>query len=99
MKNFDSIVNAVSDLKHKGYDADFYTQTICLYCGDLDLRLDPEDFHVDEIYKIGAGDSSAVYAITSSNGVKGTLVDSSGSYAGGLSFEMARKLGSDALRV
>ncbi|MBO9631545.1 MAG: phosphoribosylpyrophosphate synthetase [Chitinophagaceae bacterium] len=102
MKNFDSLVDALSDLKERGYDADFATQTVCLYCGDLDLRLDPEDFHVDEFYRFegdsNPDDSSVLYAITSATGVKGTLVDAYGAYAGELSFDMARKLQTDTVR-
>ena len=49
MKNYESLVAALDDLRKRGYAADFATDTICLYCGDLDLRLDPEDFHVDEV--------------------------------------------------
>jgi len=96
MKNYESLVAALDDLRKRGYEADFATDTICLYCGDLDLRLDPEDFHIDEVYRfegnIGADDSAFLYAISSSTGVKGTWVDGYGSQTGGLSFEMARKL-------
>lgn len=96
MKNYESLVAALDDLNKRGYEADFATDTICLYCGDLDLRLDPEDFHVDEVYRfegnISPDDSAVVYAISSSTGVKGTLVDGYGSHSGSLSFEMARKL-------
>ena len=96
MKNFESLVDALDDLKKRGYQADFATQTVCLYCGDLDIRLDPEDFHVDEVYRFD-GDSSpdnnsVLYAISSSSGVKGTLVDSYGAYSDSLTFEMAKKL-------
>jgi hypothetical protein len=62
----------------KGYEDDFTTESFCLYCGDLDMRLDPADFHVDEIDQVEAnsnsGDSIVLYAISSSAGVKGTIV-------------------------
>ena len=96
MKNYESLVDALDDLRKRGYEADFATDTICLYCGDLDLRMDPEDFHVDEVYRfegnISPDDSAVLYAISSSTGMKGTLVDGSGVHSGNLSFEMARKL-------
>ena len=96
MKNYESLANALDDLRKRGYEADFDTDTICLYCGDLDLRLDPEDFHVDEIYRFDTnsspGDSSVLYAISSSTGVKGTLIDREGSSSASLNFQMARKL-------
>src|ERR1700741_3899614 len=96
MKNYESLVDALDDLKKRGYEADFATETICLYCGDLDIRLDPEDFHVDEVYRFEGNsnpdDSSVLYAISSSTGVKGTLLDIYGTYSELLNFEMARKL-------
>lgn len=79
MKNYDSLSDALSDLKKRGYEANFETMSFCLYCGDLDIRLNPEAFHVDEVYHFKEGsssdDSSVVYAISSIAGVKGTLVD------------------------
>ena len=50
MKSYESLSDALDDLRKRGYEADFGIETIGLYCGDLDLRLDPEDFHVDEVY-------------------------------------------------
>jgi hypothetical protein len=96
MKNYDSLVDALDDLRNRGYLADFGTQAICLYCGDLDLRLSPEEFNVDEVYRFegdsSPDDSAVIYAISSSTGVKGTLIDGYGAYSGNLSFDMARKL-------
>jgi hypothetical protein len=78
MKNYESLDNALSDFRKKGYEDDFGTPSFCLYCGDLDMRLDPEDFHVDEIDQIEGNsnpvDSATIYAISSSAGVKGTVV-------------------------
>jgi hypothetical protein len=96
MKNYDSLVDALDDLKKRGYEEDFATQTVCLYCGDLDIRLNPEEFNVDEVYRFegdsNPDDSAVVYAISSTTGVKGTLVDAYGAYSISLSFEMIKKL-------
>ena len=96
MKNYDSLVDALADLRKRGYEADFATDTVCLYCGELDIRLNPEEFHVDESYRFegdsNPDDSAVLYAISSSTGVKGTLVDAYGTYAGTMSFELAKKL-------
>lgn len=100
MKNYESLIDALSDLKKRGYEADFATQTVCLYCGDLDMRLNPEEFHVEEVYRFegdsNPDDNSVLYAISSSHGVKGTLVDSYGVYSEQLSFEIAKKLNDHA---
>ncbi len=96
MKNYESLVDALDDLKTRGYEADFATDTVCLYCGDLDLRLHPEDFKVDEVYRFDGestpDDNSILFAISSLSGLKGTLVDSYGVYSEHLSFDMAKKL-------
>ena len=94
MKTYDTIAHALDDLKKRGYEADFATETVCLYCGDLDIRMDPEDFHVDEVYRFGdgatPGGNCVLYAITSISGVKGTLVDAYNTFSLNRRFEMAK---------
>jgi len=96
MKNYDSAAEALSDLKKRGYEADFSTDTICLYCGDLDIRFNPDEFRVDEEYHFKGDpnhdEDAVVVAITSSSGVKGTLVDGYGSYIENISFEKAKQI-------
>ena len=96
MKNYESLIDALDDLRKRGYEADFATDSVCLYCGDLDIRLNPEEFNIDEVYRFegdsNPDDNTILYAISSTTGVKGTLVDSFGAYAENLSFEMAKKL-------
>ena len=96
MKNYQSLADALDDLKKRGYEADFATETDCLYCGDLDIRLDAEDFHIDEVYHFESGSSSdkspTLYAITSSSGVRGNLIDAHGAYPANISFEMVNNL-------
>jgi hypothetical protein len=81
MENYPSPDDALSDLRKRGYEADlnFETAPFCLYCGDLDMRLNPEAYHVDESLRVDdpsqPNESETVYAISTSSGVKGTLVD------------------------
>lgn len=95
MKNYESLVDALADLKLRGYKEDFEQEPDCVYCNFLDLRLYPSEFYVDEIYRFEENsnpeDSSVLYAISSSD-VKGTLVDGYGVYAENINFEMAQKL-------
>ena len=95
MKNYDSIVDALDDLKKRGYDADFESHSNCLYCSDLDLRLNEEEFHIDEVYRFDGDpnpdNNAVIYALTSPTGVKGIIVDGSGT-SDNISFDMARKL-------
>jgi hypothetical protein len=71
----------VTDLQQKGYCADlsFETDPCALYGGDLDMRLNPEAFHVDEIDRIGdeskPDDGAVVYAISTTGGVKGIIIN------------------------
>ena len=96
MKNYESLAEALDDLRKRGYEADFETESPCLYCSDLDLRLIEEEFNIDEAYRFeedaNPDDNVVVYAISSSMGVKGTVVDGLGVLAGSISFEVAMKL-------
>lgn len=85
MKNIKSLDDTLSDLRKRGYKTDFSIDTFCLYCGDLDLRLNPDQFKVDEEYRYESGESNEeetiLVAITTLNGMKGVLMDSYGSYS------------------
>jgi hypothetical protein len=94
VKNYESVADALDDLRKRGYETDFETQSPCLYCSDLDLRLIEEEFHVDEVYRFEEDSypdhNAVVYAISSSTGIKGTIVDGLGVSPGNISFEMAK---------
>ena len=94
MKTYESLVDALADLKTRGYDEDFDIERTCLYCDGLDLRISPGDCHVDEVHRFeensNPGDNAVLYAISSTNGVKGTLVDAYGTYAEHVDFEKAQ---------
>ncbi|MCG2615747.1 phosphoribosylpyrophosphate synthetase [Terrimonas sp. NA20] len=78
MKNYGSVQDAISDLENRGYTESFEEDEHCLYCQDLRLRLAPEEFKVDEVYHFGtkAGEEAGclLYAISSSEGLKGVLL-------------------------
>lgn len=104
MKHYESLIDALNDLRERGYLADFAVDNVCLYCGELDIRLNPEEFEVDEFYRFegesSPDDSAVIYAITSSTGLKGTLIDAYGAYSENMSFEMAQKLsGRDKMQL
>ena len=103
MKNYESLIDALDDLRKRGYDADFEPHLNCLYCSDLDLRLNEEEFHIDEVYRFegesNPGDTSVIYALTTPTGVKGTIVDAYRSTPDMTSFDMAKKLQNHAVRA
>lgn len=96
MKNYSSLSEALNDLKKRGYTEDFELQQHCLQCASLSLELEPEKFTVDEFYRFegmsNPDDNSIVFAISSIDGVKGTLVDAYGMYSENLTESMIRKL-------
>ncbi len=94
MYSYDTLSEAVNDLKKRGFDIDFNLQENCLICqGD---KFDVNDFEITEVYRFEGNtdpsDEAIVYAIESVNGVKGVLVNGYGISAEGMSAEMAKKL-------
>lgn len=96
MKTFDTLSQAISDLKQRGYNNDFNVHPDWIECSALTLKLKPEEFHVDEVHRFegmtNPDDSSVLYAISSTKGVKGVLVDAYGVYSDSLSQIMIQKL-------
>lgn len=95
-KNFDTLIEALNDLKNRGYTKDFDLRPYCLECPRLQLELGAKEFEVDEMHRFGGtGESdndTVVYAISSEKGIKGVLVDACGACADSVVPEMARKL-------
>jgi hypothetical protein len=62
--------------------------------------LTPDQFHVDQLHRFegmtSPDDSAILFAISSSQGVKGLLVDAYGMYADALSPTMIKKLTIDS---
>ena len=96
MKYYNTLSEAIGDLKKRGYQEDFNLKADCLECPSLDLELHPENFTVDEYHRFegmsNPDDNSIVFAISSKDGVKGTLVDAYGMYADNLTESMIRQL-------
>ncbi|HVY73814.1 MAG TPA: hypothetical protein VG890_03235 [Puia sp.] len=85
MEGHESLSDALRDLEEKGYGVDlgFEVETFALYGGDLDMRLNPETYHVDEIDLVedtskSKDEEALVYAITLTVGIKGVIVDKTG---------------------
>lgn len=98
MIQYNDMVHALSDLRRRGYSMDFSLLPDCLYCAARSLKLKPEDFTVTETHRFESLDSSpdsnaVIYTIVSNDGMnKGVLVDAYGTYAEGMTHEMAKKL-------
>lgn len=96
MNNYDTLSEAINDLQKRGYTYDFNLTPECLECPSQKIKIYPEHFEVDEIYRFegmsSTDDNSILYAISSKNGIKGLLVDAYGVYSESLNEEMIHKL-------
>jgi hypothetical protein len=96
MPNYETLTEATNDLKKRGYTVDLNLKADCVECPAQNLQLYPEDFTIDEFYRFegmsNPSDNSIVYAISSTSGIKGVLVDAYGMYAENLTDAMIRKL-------
>lgn len=91
---YDTVSQAVNELRARGYTMDFNLQENCIICNRQ--KFDPEDFQIAEVYRFEGdsdpADEAIVYAIESKNGLKGVLVNGYGISAETLSSDMAKKL-------
>ena len=72
MYNYDTVTEAIKDLKARGFTLDFNLQANALQCFNPDLVLEPEEFEIKEIYRFegdtNPSDEEIVYAIESKDG-------------------------------
>lgn len=94
MPAYETVTEAIRELKERGYKMDFNLKENCLICHDE--KFNPDDFEISEVYRFEGdtdpADEAVVYAIESNNGMKGILVNGYGIYSDPMSAEMARKL-------
>ncbi len=94
MYSYETITDAVSDLKVRGYRVDFSLTENCIICNEEKFR--PEDFEIVETYRFEGesdpADEAVIYAIESKTGLKGILVNGFGIYADTMNADMAKKL-------
>ena len=79
MHNYTTVTDTLNALKEESYTLDFNLKPDCLECNSPDIKLYPDD-------------SSIIYAISSKDGLKGTLMDAYGVYADSLTTSMIDKL-------
>jgi hypothetical protein len=80
----------------EGYEEDFNLLDEHLELKSHDEKFEIDEFTVDEVYRFegpsNPSDNAILYAITTSNGRKGVLVDGYGYTSGQISDEMMNKL-------
>jgi hypothetical protein len=96
MKVYDTLVEALNDLKQRGFTHDFNLDNDCVVCTEINLSLSPEEFDIVETHRFegetNPSDQSVLYAIESKKGTKGVLVNAFGIYADPISDAMVKKL-------
>jgi hypothetical protein len=96
MNTYTTVSDTLNTLKEAGYVLDFNLKPDCVECKSRDIKLYPDDFVIDKFFRFeGASnpdDSAIVFAISSREGLKGTLIDAYGVYADSLTTEMIKKL-------
>jgi tRNA A37 threonylcarbamoyladenosine dehydratase len=100
MQDFTTLSQATKYLKEeKGYTEDFDLKADSIACTQNGKKYDPTQFEVDDIYRFEGmtdpGDNTILFAITTSDGTKGQLVDGYGTYSDPLTRDMVQKLKRD----
>jgi hypothetical protein len=96
MKSYDTLTEAIADLKSRGFKLDFNLKETRIECADTGAKLSPTDFEITEVYRFEGdtdpGDEMVLYAIESKEGLKGTLMNAYGAYSNTISNELIAKL-------
>lgn len=99
MNNYDTITEAITDLRKRGYVHDFNLAAgqDCLVCHQDNIELSPEDFEIEELYRFEGdsdpGDEMILYAISSSRyNINGLLLNAYGTYEDGKASATIQKL-------
>ncbi|RYY70839.1 MAG: phosphoribosylpyrophosphate synthetase [Chitinophagaceae bacterium] len=97
MNQYDTVVEALNDLKKRGYSRDFNIAFDKLVCQQDDSCLNPSQFEITEVHRFegdtNPSDEEVIYAVESKEGeIKGVIHSAFGTYADAVSTEMLRKL-------
>ena len=96
MKSYETMVEAINDLKKQGYTEDLNLEENCLEVNKC-IKLNPDDFHVDSFYRFEENtdpdEQAILYAISVPHlNIKGLLVNAYGIYSDAMTDEMTSKL-------
>ncbi|MDD2298127.1 MAG: phosphoribosylpyrophosphate synthetase [Fermentimonas sp.] len=97
MTTYTTLSEAINDLTKRGYTENFNIESDCIVCSENMIRLRPEEFEIDEVYRFqemsDLDNESILYAISSEeNNIKGLLVNAYGTYSDTNTTELVRKL-------
>ncbi len=97
MKSYDTVTEALQDLKLRGFITDFNLAFDKIICSNNAIILNTNDFEIVEVYRFegetNPGDEDVVYAVQSKDGKnKGTITSAYGVYAETVSTALLKKL-------
>jgi len=97
MRSYETVVDALADLKMRGFTLNFNIAYDKLTCTGSDIFLHPDEFEITEVYRFegdsNPDDEDVVYAIESKTGsMKGVLTSAFGLYADEASDVLLKKL-------
>ncbi len=92
--HYETVSEAISQLREKGYTTDFNLQENCIVCHAG--KFGSDEFEITDVYRYEGdsdpGDEATVYAIESNSGLKGILVTGYGASSDAMSDEILAKL-------
>lgn len=92
--HYETVTKAIEELRKQGFTTDFNLEENAIVCNVG--KFGANEFDVVDVYRYEGdsdpGDEAAVYAIKSSNGLRGILVTGYGASSENTSSEMLRKL-------
>ena len=94
---YETLVEALNDLKAKGFTHDFNIHSNGLHNSQNNLTLSPKDFEIVKVYRFEGmsdpADNTILYAINViKHNIKGTFINAYGVYADEISEELLSKL-------
>ena len=97
MTSYDTLTEALTDLKKRGFTTDFNLSFNSIKCSSSGKTLAAHEFEIVEHYRFegdtNPSDESVVYAIQSLDGsLKGTMVSAYGMYSEEISETLIKKL-------
>lgn len=83
--DYSTLSEAVEDLKTRGYSYEFNVDQACLFCSKISEKFTADELKITAVYRFEGmsdpDDNVALYAIESTRGHKGVLIDAYGAYA------------------
>jgi hypothetical protein len=96
MHAYDTVTEAIINLKQRGYILDFNLEENELVCFEPSLKLHPEQFHIHEVYRFedntDPDDQAILFAIETDDGHKGILLNAYGAKNDSIADALVQKL-------